>query len=161
MTDIQRAARELTAAKVLADVAKQRTAAAREQLTAHMRDTGTERVRVSGDDGRDLGAVSLARGRLLARVCDEAAFMKWVADRYPTEVVTVVRPAFVQRLMAEATTLQDPVDRQTGEVIPGVELIRGEPYLTVRPTPEARERMQSLLSSAGLLELESGDAAAA
>lgn len=159
MTDIQRAARTVTAAKLLSDVAKAEAETARAELAEHMRCTGTERVRVSGDAGENLGAVSLAQGRLSARVVDEAAFDAWAADRYPSERVMTVRPAFRERLLSTMAKLGDPVDPDTGEVVPGVELVRGEPYLTVRPTNEARERMSALLASTGLLELETGDAA--
>src|SRR5690606_41618909 len=79
-----------------------------------------------------LPILSLSRGRPSARVVDEIAFAAWVAQRYPSEIVQSVRPAFAKRLLDEAAKLGDPVDPQTGEVMPGVEAAQGEPHLTVR-----------------------------
>lgn len=160
--NVQNAARIVTAVKVLSDAAKAEGAAAREELLAHMRSTGTERVRVSDEHGENLGAVSLASGRLTPRITDESAFVAWVAQRHPGEVeeVLVVSPGWRERLLAAMARLGDPVDPETGEVVPGVELVRGEPYLTVRPTDEARQRMRGLVVNAGLVALGSGDAEA-
>ena len=162
MTDVQSLARVITAGKLLADAARAEGEQARAELAEHMRQTGTERVRVTDDDGWDLGAVSLSRGRPSARVVDEIAFAAWVAQRYPSEIVQSVRPAFAKRLLDEAAKLGDPVDPQTGEVMPGVEVGQGEPHLTVRPSAEAKTRMAALLAEArGLLALGGGDAASA
>lgn len=152
MTDIRNAARIAMASKLLADAAREEGAAARQVLEEQMRRDGAERIRVTGDNATDYGTVVLAAGRRTARVVNESAFAKWAADRYPDEVVPTVRPAFRDRLLAHAARTGDPVDEQ-GEVMPGVEIAQGDPYLNVRPTGEARDRMRTALAAQGLLIL--------
>lgn len=156
MSEIKDLARVAMASKLLADAARAEGDAARAELAALMAGDGLERVRVLGDDSTDYGTVVLAAGRRTAKVVDPAAFAAWVAARYPDEVVTAVRPAFEARLLAAATKVGDPVDVGTGELIPGVDLTQGEPYLTTRPSVEAKDRMRAALADNGLLSLVSG-----
>lgn len=156
MSEIKDLARVAMVSKLVADAAITEGKAARESLAAHMAGDGLERVRVLGEDATDYGTVVLAAGKRTAKVTDPAAFAAWVAARYPDEVVPAVRPAFQERLLAGATKAGDPVDVGTGELIPGVELSQGEPYLTTRPTAEAKDRMRAALATNGLLSLVSG-----
>lgn len=152
MSDMKELARVALASKVLADAARDEGAQAREALAAQMAEVGSERVRVKDNDV-DYGTLVLASGSRRAQVTDEKAFVDWVAERYPDEMVLLVRPAFRERLLSSATKLGDPVDPDTGELIPGVEISQGAPYLTVRPSSVAKERMRAALSSQGLLML--------
>lgn len=156
MSEIKDLARVAMVSKLIADTARAEGNASREELAAVMAFDGLERVRVLGDDGTDYGTVVLASGKRTAKVTDPAAFAAWVAARYPGEVVPTVRPAFQERLLAAATKAGDPVDVGTGELIPGVELSQGEPYLTTRPSADAKARMRSALAANGLLSLVSG-----
>lgn len=156
MSEIKDLARVTMAAKLIADAARDQGSPAREELAAVMAFDGLERARVLGDDGTDFGTVVLAAGRRTAKVTDPAVFLAWVTARYPDEIVQTVRAAFQERLLAAATKAGDPVDVSTGELIPGVELTQGEPYLTTRPTAEAKDRMRAALSANGLLALVSG-----
>jgi hypothetical protein len=161
VTDIQATGRAAMAAKLVTDEIKNEGATAKSDLLKQMLDLGVERIRVTGDDKTDLGTVSLASPDAKAKVTDPDAFAKWVQRQYPTEVETrvVVRPAFEAKLLAAATEAGDPVDISTGEVIPGVEIVPGEPYLSVRPTAAGRERMRETLRASGLLALTSGEVA--
>lgn len=156
MADMQAAARLVMATRLIGDAVKEETDAARVAARELMQQAGAERVRVTDQHGANLGAVTLAAGRTTARVSDESAFVRWVADRYPTEVEQIVRDAFRRRLLSEAGKAGDPVDTETGEVIPGVAIEQGEPYVTVRPTDVARDRMRTMLANSGLLALTSG-----
>lgn len=149
-------ARAVMAAKLVADTVKGYGDTAKQSVHAAMVDAGIERVRVTDDDGTDLGAVTLAAGRRAAKVTDEGAFTEWVAQRYPTEVVPTVRDATRRKLLDEATKAGDPVDTNTGEVIPGVEVLAGEPYVMCRPTEVAREQMAAALAGSDLLALGGG-----
>lgn len=158
MSDMKALARTAMASKMLADAARDEGAEAREALVARMTDVGSERMRVKGDDDVDYGTLVMVPGSRRAQVADDKAFVDWVAKRYPDEMVLLVRPAFRDRLLATATRLGDPVDSETGEVIPGVEISQGDPYLTVRPSAVAKERMRSALAANGLLALgQSGE----
>jgi hypothetical protein len=156
MGDMKGAARTTMAAKLIADVVASEHKPVKSDLLGMMVDAGVERVRVADDDGLNLGAVSLACGDPKAKVNDTAAFTAWVADRYPGELVQVVREAFAKKVLDGATAAGDPIDPATGEIIPGVEMVAGEPYVTVRPSTEARTRMRETLINSGLLSLPSG-----
>lgn len=156
MGDMQAAARTTMAAKLITDVVAAEHRPAKADLLVLMVDAGVERVRVTDDSGANLGAVSLARSAAKAKLTDPAAFTAWVAARYPGELMQVVREAFTQKILAGATAAEAPVDVATGEVVPGVELVAGEPYVTVRPSADARDRMRETLLSSGLLRLPAG-----
>lgn len=153
MDDMKAAARTTMAAKLIADVVAAEHKPVKASLLGHMVDGGVERVRVTDDDGTNLGAVSLACGDPKAKVTNPAAFTAWVASRYPDEMVHTVRDSFAKKLLDGATAAGDPVDSQ-GEAIPGVEMVPGEPYVTVRPAAGARERMRDTLLRSGLLQLQ-------
>jgi hypothetical protein len=159
MTDMKAAARSAMAAQLLSSVITAEHKPVKADLLAAMLDVGAERVRVTDDDGANLGAVSLVAGSPKARVVDERAFLAWVVDRYPGEVVQMVRESFSRMLLEGATAAGEPIDKSTGEVVPGVEIVAGEPYLTVRPEPTAKARMREMLLGTGLLQLPAGDAA--
>lgn len=153
-------ARVAMASKVLGDAAKEEGAAARAALGQQMLDGGVERVRVTGEHDADYGTVVCAPGRRSAGIVDEDAFTAWVAKRYPEQMVMTVRPSFRELLLGRATRLGDPVDKETGEVIPGVTMRQGDPYLTVKPNAEAKDRMKTALANQGLLMLGTAEAGA-
>ncbi len=158
MSDMKGAARQAMAAQLLSSVITAECKPVKADLLASMLDSGVERVRVTDDNGINLGAVSITAGRKSARVVDDRAFLAWVADRYPQEVVSMVRESFTRMLLDAATAAGDPVDAKTGEVIPGVEISAGEPYLTVRPAADAKARMRDAVLKSGLLQLPGGGA---
>ncbi len=158
MGDVKGAARSAMAAQLVAKLVTEHGAGFKSDLLAAMADLGAERIRVADDDGTDLGAVSITPGRVSAKVTDAAAFQRWVSERHPSEMVQQVRESFTRRVLDQAAAAGDPVDAATGEVIPGVEVSAGEPYLTVRPTAEAKARMRETLQASGLLVLPAGGA---
>jgi hypothetical protein len=156
MADMKSAARTAMAAKLISDVVTAEHKPVKVSLLADMVDGGVERVRVTDDDGNNLGAVSVTSGRVSAKVFDEQAFTAWVAERHPHQLVEVVREAFAKKVLAEAVSAGDPVDPTTGEQIPGVELVAGDPYLMVRPAAGAVDKMRETLIERGLLQLPGG-----
>ena len=86
-------------------------------------------------DGRKVGSVSYVTGSRRAAVTDPAAFLAWVKETHPTEVETVetVREAFRKVVLA------NPVNPDTGEIPPGVDLVEGEPYVRADVKPEQAE----------------------
>lgn len=159
MSELQQAAQRITALRVLEGVLKEQTDAAKAAARDAMDAVGAERVRVVDAAGTNLGAVSLATGRTTARVVDERALLEWVRRNHPSEVVETVRPAFLQVLKDSAVAKAEAGDPTAvgpdGEVLPGMEVVSAQPYVTVRATPEAKERMRSLLD-AGLRQLTAG-----
>lgn len=157
MADVKGAARSAMAAQLVSKLVAEHGAGFKTDLLAAMSDLGAERIRVTDDDGTDLGSVALAAGRVSAKVTDPAAFQAWVAVRHPDELVQQVRESFTHRVLNQAAATGDPVDPMTGEVIPGVEVVAGDPYLTVRPTAAAKDRMRETLQASGLLVLPGGE----
>ncbi|MEU8157993.1 hypothetical protein AB0B94_30440 [Micromonospora sp. NPDC048986] len=58
-------------------------------------------------------------------IVDEAAFLAWVAERYPTEVETVVitraRPAWQSSFLTGVASRGEPACDDQGETVPGLE----------------------------------------
>jgi tryptophan synthase alpha subunit len=105
-------------------------------------------------DGKVIAKASKSKGRTKLTVTDEQAFLDWVSERHPTEVVYAVNPAFVKALEARAKDIGlGAVVSTDGEVVPGVEIVEGEPYVTVRREKDAPFLVAQLLSS-GRLSLE-------
>jgi hypothetical protein len=94
-------------------------------------------------DGSGIGSVTLAKGRATSKLADEPAYEEWVRDTHPEEIETVtftrVNPDFTDRLMAFARKVGEPVDPATGQQVPGIEVVEGDPYPTVRLEPDAAE----------------------
>lgn len=84
-------------------------------------------------------------------VTDEVALLRWVRANRPEEVVIRydVREAFVKYLIADAKANPEkvPIDKTTGEVVPGITIIPAESVgkLRVTPTAEGRARIRELL----------------
>lgn len=93
-------------------------------------DDGTRQISVTLPDGRRVGTISLNDDTYKAEITNEKAFNDWVAANYPTEIerkfVAEIRPAFLNRLLAEMATANSAriTDTETGEIheVPGVEI---------------------------------------
>lgn len=160
MTDMKRLARTVIAAKLIADEIKAIGDEAKAELLYEMTAAGAERIRVTDEDGTDLGPVSVGAGRISATVVNEAAFAAWVKRTYPEAIVETVNPDMRLRLLNAAKKAREPVDVETGEVIPGLDITQGASYASGRPTAEAKARMKTLLTDSPLLELAGGEAGA-
>ncbi len=99
-----------------------------------------DRKAVHLSDGK-LGDVIKANASRRAAVTDEESFLKWVAKNHPEEIVQSVRPAFRSKILNDTKRYEEAVDVTTGEIVPGVELTKGEPYITVRLADDANERI--------------------
>jgi len=149
-------AEQILVARLVEDHVKARGKGARVSLLADMAAAGAERVRVTGPDGTDYGTVSTTSGRLSAKVVDPKALAAWVVERYPDRMVTVPDPDFVDRLLHAAKARDIAVDPETGEPVPGIEVTRGDPGISTRPTTAARDRMADLLTDSTWLRLTGG-----
>lgn len=162
-SDIRSASRLVMATRLIADVLKDETDAAKATTRDLMGHTGAERVRVTDEAGNNLGTVTLTAGRVSARVVDEAAFLAYVQRNHPGETQAMVRDSFRKKLLDSATGKAEQGDPTAvgpdGEVLPGVEVVHGVSYVACRPTPEARDRMRTMLANSGLLALATGEAA--
>jgi hypothetical protein len=90
-------------------------------------------------DGVRLGKFTKTRGRLTPTITDERKFLQWVQDRYPDEIEQTIRPAFRTKILDTAKKHGEAVDLSTGEVVPGIELRHGDPYISFRSEPGYQE----------------------
>lgn len=88
-------------------------------------------------DGTRLGRISKASGKRTAHVEDEREFLEWVKTNHPSEIEENVRPAYRDRVLNSAKTHGEAVDETSGEIIPGVALRTGDPYLSYRGEPDS------------------------
>lgn len=160
MTEVQAAARRITVFRALESIVKEQIDDAKAAALKAMVADGAERVAARDDAGVKLASVSLSAGRIKARVVNERALLEWVKHNHPTEVVETVRPSYLKALLdsavAKAESDDDPAVGPDGEVLPGVELTRGQGYVSVLSSAVAKERMRAVLASSGLLALPAG-----
>lgn len=143
MTEPRVLARDLLVLKALADrVAAALTAAKTDTLAAM--EVGERLVVKVGDV--PVGTVTVTHGRVAARITDPRALLAWVKANHPTEVVAVeeVRSSFVTVLLKRA--------KDCGEVIPGVEVSTGDPYL-LAPVDDAASQVIAGAWADGTLRL--------
>lgn len=89
-------------------------------------------------DGR-LGHVIMTTGSTRAKVVNDDAFTAWVAKNYPDELVQSVRSSYVNKVLSDAKRYGQAVDTSTGELIPGVDVTVGNPYVSVKLAEDAGE----------------------
>lgn len=93
--------------RALRDVIDAEYEAARLRVFAGLREArdevGLKSMRVTLPDGTPIATVTLIDPKPTAVVGDEAAFVAWVADRYPGEIETQirVRPSWQRKFLSE------------------------------------------------------------
>lgn len=101
--------------------------------------------------GTTIGTVTLASGSTKAGVSDEDEFMAWVLETHPEEIeqvkVTRVKPGFAERILAHARRAGEPIDPETGEIVPGVTVKDGDPYPLVRLESDAAQLVSAAWQS--------------
>lgn len=148
MSDLHEAAFRAGVWSVIAARAKELADAAKAELQAlEVGDTVAGRYQ-----GQIVAKATKTKGRAKLVVTDQNAFVNWVAGHHPTEITSQVNPAFLKHIESRAKEYGAPIDT-LGEVIPGVELVDGDPYITVRKEKDASFIVAQLLSS-GQLSLE-------
>lgn len=131
--------------------AKKRKDEARAWLADRM---GPDLLAVSAvANGETVGRASYVEGKTSLKVTDLAAFYAFVEERYPTEIVTAVNPAFQKKLLDELRSVGGVVINNDGEPVPGVEAVQGSSYVSVSKSKDAREKVADLLAG-GRLSLD-------
>lgn len=148
MSEMRDAAARAVVFQVLEYAAKNHKDAAKAELAAlEPGDTLSARW-----DGQLLGKATKTSGRSKLVVTDERKLLQWLEEKHPTEIIRSVNPAYLKSLEDRARRLGTAIDIE-GEVIPGVELQTGEPYVSVRREKDAPFIVAQLLS-AGRVSLE-------
>jgi len=105
-------------------------------------------------DGMQVGTISVSAPTPKYQVVDEKALVTWLEWNKPEAVHKVPAPWFT------APASLDGFIKQTGEVPDGVELVQGEPRISVRVSGAQEENLRDLISTGdiSLIEIEGGDA---
>lgn len=104
--------------------------------------------------GQIVAKATKTKGRRKIRVVNEVGFVEWVYRRWPDETwqIRSIGAAFRKKLEEQALALGALID-EDGVVCPHVEVVEGDPYITVRKEKDAPFIVAQLLSS-GQLSLE-------
>lgn len=111
-----------------------------------------ERTAAIAPDGTNLGMVTRTTGARSMTINNEAGFIAWVAQRYPTEVERVVRPAFV-KLCTEKVKAIGALPDANGEICPHVGLDVSEPWNMVKLSDTADMEMVRMISYQRLMDV--------
>ena len=142
--------RTLLGAQALVDAAGAQVKAMRLELLGAMGPGDRTTIKA---DGEEVGKVWVTDPKARTVVEDSDAFLAWVREQHPDEVVMVpmVRPSYRDALIKSGG-----VDPETGEVVPGMAQTVGAPTMTVKPSDHGRQLAVNVLS--GLLQIEDGAA---
>lgn len=101
-------------------------------------------------DGTDVGTVTYTQGRTASawKVTDPTALLGWARDHQPDAVVEALAAWFTS-----PDNLSSLVQK-SGEVPDGVEFVEstGDPYITVRQTPEQKDATLAALTAGSLTD---------
>jgi hypothetical protein len=136
--------------RALRDVIEAEYEAARLRVFVGLREArdevGLKSMRVTLPDGTPVATVTVIDPKPATVVGDEAAFVAWVADRYPSEVETQVRvrPSWQRKFLSELDPSADPVvDPRTGETVEGLVTIpsSGPRSFSLRLLPDGTQEI--------------------
>lgn len=137
-------ANRIAAVKILKDHLTKLDRAERDSLAEYMTPGDAITARL-GD--LKLGKVSMREGSLSARIVDADAFLAWVKQERPDEIVVTesVRELHVKQCMERV---------KEGEILPGIEIREGSPTLAL--TGVASDAYEAILAAIRTGQLEIG-----
>lgn len=153
---VEDAGRDAVGWSMIADYAKRRYESARTFIADKLSAQNSRGIDVEAG-GQIIGSVSCGAAKDVPDVTDDIAFLAYVMDNHPDALRVDGRwkEQFLKRLakvngkhITENGTEERVSfwDKSTGEVVPGVELVRSRPYWRVSKDPDAKQRMNELLS---------------
>lgn len=145
------ALRRAAIAAHLAKVASQEKKKALKELEEVMAPGDTSRPSI---EGRQVGTVSVSSPQPRYQVVDEKALLAWLEWNKPDAVHKVPAPWFI------SANALDGFIKQTGEIPDGVEIVQGDPRISVRVSGAQEEAIRDLISTGdiSLIDIESSDA---
>jgi hypothetical protein len=122
--------------KVLADEVAAQLAITKLATEQAFKDAESTQAVPKLPDGTKIATVSYAGGDgKTASVTNDAAFLAWMIANHPEETEMVVRGNAQKKILDYAKQAERPIDRETGEVIPGIEIRDSRPYVSIRFRP--------------------------
>lgn len=132
----QDAAARVAVLTALRDAIADELTGAKDELSATLgalnKQHGTDRVTATLPGGEKVGSIAWVPASTRFRVCDAEAFAEWALENHPSEVRTVlmVRPVWQTVYLKDGLKAvgSSAVDRETGEIVPGVEAFSSSEY---------------------------------
>jgi hypothetical protein len=167
MRTVRDIALEIAVYKVITDEGMRRLQAAKAEAHDAFRDTGTTQAQPELPDGTRVATASLAGGGKAASVTNEAAFLAWMQEHHPDEIVVTVRESAKKRILDGSKAAGRPIDDVTGEIPAGVSVGYSTPYVSLRFKPGGQHAIIAAWRAGKLTgidlvapeAIESGDAA--
>ena len=147
MMNKEDALRRAAVAVHIAKVASQEKKRALAELEEVMAPGDTSRPMI---DGNQIGTVSVSIPAPKYQVVDEKALVAWLEWNKPDAVHKVPAPWFT------AAAALDGFIKQTGEIPDGVEVVQGDPRISVRISAAQAEAIQELIASGDIRMIEVG-----
>jgi hypothetical protein len=122
--------------KVLADEVAAQLAVTKLATEQAFKDAESTQATAKLPGGTKVATVSYAGGDgKTASVTNDAAFLAWMIANHPEETEVVVRGNAQKKILDYAKAAGRPIDRETGEIIPGIEIRDSRPYVSIRFRP--------------------------
>jgi hypothetical protein len=150
--DLRLDAARLVVAKVVMDRLKKYQEEIRERVQPQL--VPGERIKAVLPGGTPVGNVQLTEEAKHIR-CDIVQVTAWVKKHHPEEIQENVSDAYLTHLFNLAKRYGHAFDKETGEVIPGIELEPGSPSFRVTPSTDGRVHIEN--TYAGIGELPDAD----
>lgn len=140
---VESAGRDAIGWSLVADFARHRYESARTYIANELSAVNSRGIDVEVD-GAVVGSVTCGQATDKPDVVDDHTFIAYVIENHPDalRVDSTWKDRFVKRLRKVG---DDFIDTTTGEVVPGVAVVRTKPYWKVTKDADARERMNELL----------------
>lgn len=149
---------KLAAVSLIADEAKRTKDHLRAELKSEMDAIGADRVKAElGDDV--VAYVMTTKPKFKWEVVSEQAFVRWVKENHPTEIVETIRESFREVILDKFNYQDDVAIDPNGEVVDWLVGSIADPYLTTKFQADGRDRLKdaivgNVLNAKKMLELE-------
>lgn len=118
--------------KVLADEVAAQLAITKLATEQAFKDAESTQAPAKLPGGMKVATVSYAGGDgKSASVTNDGAFLAWMIANHPGETEVVVRGNAKKKILDYAKEIGQPIDRDTGEIIPGITIKDSRPYVSV------------------------------
>lgn len=112
---------------------------------------GVKSLDVFLPNGEAVGTVSLSSSEPKAYVDNEGAFLRWVKENAPQEIMDVVRDTYKKVLLERVANMGDVViDTKTGQIVEGVAFRDSAPRMTLRFKKDGRAEVAKAYNSGEL-----------
>lgn len=145
MTDLAKLTEDMVGWELLAAAAKSHAQDARLRLLAAMQDAHSLK-----QGAGKLGTVSMTGGEDTTEVYSVEAVLEWTRQHRPEMLIKVLNPKWLELLKAICIQEGQPIDPETGAIVPGIRRVTKPAGLLVRTTREAKDGARALIQELAL-----------